>query len=83
MQTMGDLHNALLARIEALESDDLSGEDLDREIRRSEAIAKIAVTVIANARVVLDAERLVSETGRIKGLPAMLTGQSDRNRGRR
>lgn len=40
--TLGDLNNHLFAQLEKLSDDDLSGDELDTEIRRSEAIAKVS-----------------------------------------
>lgn len=34
--TLGDLNNHLFAQLEKLSDDDLSGDELDTEIRRSE-----------------------------------------------
>ena len=59
--TAVDLHDHLMARIERLADEDLSGEDLEAEIRRSEATVKVAGSVIENARLVLAAERHFAE----------------------
>lgn len=44
--TLGDLNNHLFAQLEKLSDDDLSGDELDTEIRRSEAMAKVSEQII-------------------------------------
>lgn len=66
--TAVDLQDHLMARIEALSDEGLKGEKLDSEIRRTEATVKVAGAMIDNARVVLDAQRLLAEYG---GKPAL------------
>ena len=61
--TMSDLHNHLMARIEALGDEDLSGEGLDAEIKRATATCSVAGTMIDNARLVLAAEKHFAELG--------------------
>ena len=39
--TLGDLNNLLFAQLEKLGDDDLNGEEMDAEIRRAEAMAKV------------------------------------------
>ena len=72
--TMGDLHNHLMCQIERLNDEDVDGEKLDGEIRRAEAMAKIAKTMVENARVVLGAETLAAEHGMRTTAPPMLDG---------
>lgn len=46
--TLNDLNNYLFEAIERLNDDDLSEEQLDKEIKRSEAVQKVAKTIIEN-----------------------------------
>ncbi len=46
--TLTDLNNYLFEAIERINDDGLSGEELEKEIRRSEAVQKIAKTIIDN-----------------------------------
>lgn len=46
--TLGDLNNHLFAQLEKLDDDDLKGEELEREIRRAESMARISEQIIRN-----------------------------------
>ena len=48
--TLNDLNNYLFEAIERLNDDDLSEEQLDKEIKRSEAVQKVAKTIIENGQ---------------------------------
>lgn len=71
-----DLNNHLFETIERLNDDELSDDDLQKEIRRAAAISNISRQIIDNAKVELDATKLALEyggSGRREGiLPAML-----------
>ena len=56
--TAGDLQNSIMAQIERLSDESLTQEDLEKEIKRSQAIASLSKTAIANARLVYDARKL-------------------------
>ena len=74
--SMLDLHNHLMAQIETLGDEDLRGEELQEAIQRSQAMTKVAGTMIANAAVVLKAEQMRREAqiDPDEPLPPMLTG---------
>lgn len=77
--TLSDLNNYLFEAIERINDDDLDDTALDKEIRRAEAVTKVAGTIISNANVQLQALRHMDEYG-YKGersMPALLTGKSD------
>ena len=61
--TLTDLNNYLFESIERLNDDSLSDEELDREIKRSEATQKIAKTIIDNASLALQAKKHLDEYG--------------------
>ena len=61
---MKDLHNHLFARIEALSDEDLEGDKLADEIKRSMAVRDVADRVINNARLALDVDKHMAEYGR-------------------
>lgn len=46
--TLWDLNNALFEQIERLQDDTLSEEGLEREIKRTDAVTKIAKNIIDN-----------------------------------
>jgi len=57
------LNNYLFEAIERIIDDDLDEEELMKEIRRSEAVVKIADTVLKNAEVQLKALEYMDEYG--------------------
>lgn len=56
-----DLNNILFEQIKRLNDDDLHGEALKQQIKRSQAIESVAGMIIANANTVLKAEKLKME----------------------
>lgn len=58
-----DLNNHLFAELERLGDEELSGEDLDREIVRAKAISDVSKQIIDSARVSLEAVSLQAEWG--------------------
>ena len=58
-----DLNNHLFAELERLGDEELSGEDLDREIVRAKAISDVSKQIIDSARVSLEAASLQAEWG--------------------
>lgn len=79
MNNIVDLNQALFKRIEALENDDLSDEELDREIKKSDAVVKISACILNQAKIALDAQKQFDEyaTGRTVDIP--LLGISNAN----
>lgn len=72
--TLGDLNNHLFAQLEKINDDDLSGEDLDAEIKRTEAMAKISEQIIKTGELQFKAMQHMDEYGydRKKAVPEML-----------
>lgn len=56
-----DLNDYLFAQLERLADETLSPDAIAQEIKRAEAIVNVADTVVVNARLQLDAYRLVAE----------------------
>jgi len=75
--TLGDLNNYLFAELERLDKDDISDEELDKEISRARALTSIASKVISNGSLVLRAKMAYEETlrGSSEHLPKMLNGE--------
>ena len=70
-----DLHNILfeqLERLNDLDKDEMKGEELTNEIRRAEAMNKVAVQLISNGKLVLDSIRLQQESPDKIEMPEML-----------
>ena len=76
--TLGDLNNHLFAQLEKLNDDDLNGQELESEIKRSEAMAKIADQIIKNGELQFKAMKHMDEYGyeRQKAIPEMLEVRS-------
>ncbi len=61
--TLTDLNNYLFESIERLNDDDLSEEELEKEIKRSEAVQKVAKIIIDNGALALQAQKHFDEYG--------------------
>ena len=57
--TLTDLNNYLFEQIERLNDDGLTKEELDMQLQKSEAINKVAKTIVDNANVALSAQNLI------------------------
>ncbi len=58
---LSDLNNHLFAQLERLSDEDLKGEELTNEIERSRAVTTVSREIIANADLVLKAEKARAE----------------------
>lgn len=58
---LSDLNNHLFATLERLGDEDLTQEELEKEIERSKAIAVVASKVIDNGRLMLDAQKTIAD----------------------
>lgn len=73
--TLGDLNNHLFAQLERLNDEEITEEQLEKEIARSKAIVGISNQIINNANVVLKAKTIELEYGSDKDeMPKMLKG---------
>ena len=61
---LSDLNDHLFMTLERLGEEDLSNEELEKEIERSKAISTVAGKIIDNARLVLDAQKTAAEYNR-------------------
>ena len=61
--TLTDLNNYLFEAIERINDDSLDDTQLDREIKRSETVQKIAKTIIDNGNLALQAKKHLDEYG--------------------
>ena len=59
-----DLNDHLFAQLERLNDEDLSDDQLNKEIQRSKAMTDVAKPIIANAQLILDAQKHLDEYGR-------------------
>jgi len=58
---MTDLHDVLFEQLETIRSRELKGDNLIEEIRRSDAMSKIAVQLISNVYLHLDAQKALTD----------------------
>ena len=74
--TLSDLNNYLFEQIERIVDDDLSDEQLEKELRRTDAIVKVSEKIITNGELAfktmqhLDSYGYNAQPGR--AIPAML-----------
>lgn len=77
--TLADLNNHLFEQMERLNDDDLTDEQLEKEIKRADAMKDIATQIINNAQIVLKATELNMEYSRTDvAVPKMLTGGEEK-----
>ena len=71
---LADLNNHLFEQLERLNDDELSGEELEKEIQRAKAMTDIAGQIIASGKLAFEAYKYQDEFGhgRAQGLPAFL-----------
>ena len=68
-----NLNDILFDQIRRLENNDLSNEDLEKEIKKSEQLTKLSTVVLNNAKLALDAQKQFDEygTGRTVDIPLL------------
>ena len=76
--TLADLNNHLFEALERLNDEDLSDEQLEKEIRRSEGMTKIAEQIIRNGELAYKTMVHMDEYGynQDKNVPAMLEAKN-------
>ena len=72
--TLMDLNNYLFESLERINDDSLSEEELDKEINRSEAVQKVAKTIIENGQLALNTKKHLDEYGKGDGVSLPLMG---------
>lgn len=70
--TLGDLNNYLFEALERITDDTLSDDELEKELRRADAITGVAEVIVHNGELALKAVKHADEWD--KQLPAMLRG---------
>lgn len=72
--TLADLNNHLFEQLERLNEPDLHNEELDLEIKRSEAVSNLARTIIENGKLSLQAKKHLDEYGQGESVDMPLLG---------
>lgn len=73
--TLSDLNNHLFEALERLNDDELSMEELDRELRRADGMTKIAEKIIENGELAFKTMKHMDDYGynnSQQSIPAML-----------
>ena len=76
--TLTDLNNYLFEAIERLNDDGLDDEGLEKEIKRSEAVQKVAKTIIENGSLALQAKKHLDEYGQGANVELPMLGIADK-----
>ena len=58
-----DLNNHLFAQLERLGNEEITAEELDKEINRSKAITSIASTIVESSKVTVEAMKIMEKAG--------------------
>ena len=75
MNTLADLNTKLFEQMDKLSKDDISSEELDKEMARSESMIKIANVIISNGDLALRAAKFKDDMLNADSkLPKMLEG---------
>nr|DAU70955.1 MAG TPA: hypothetical protein [Caudoviricetes sp.] len=77
--TLADLNNILFEQMERLQDDDLKGENLETELKKTKSIVDVASTVIENASLSLEAQKFLIDMGISTKVNIPMLGISDKN----
>lgn len=78
--TLEDLNNHLFDQLERLLEEDLSQEQLDKEVVRSKAVTSVAEVIVRNGELALGVMKHVNEyrtDGELAPIPKMLDTRKD------
>lgn len=69
-----DLNDILFAQLERLTDETMSTEAIEQELKRTQSVVQVADRIVDNARLQLDAAKLIADSGADmrKRLPATL-----------
>lgn len=71
-----DLNDHLFSQIERLGDEDLSAEELQKEIARAKAISMVSSQIVSNSALALSAAKFKKEHGSNTELPEMIEGKT-------
>lgn len=79
MNNLADLNGILFRQIEALENPELTEEQFQREVEKSDAMVKVSATILKNAQLALDAQKHFDDYGTGRSVDIPLLGISNDN----
>ena len=79
MNSLADLNAILFDQIQKIQNDDATDEDLEKEIKKSEAITKLSSQVLSSANIALQAQKQFDEYGTGRTVDIPLLGISNDN----
>ena len=77
MNNLQDLNAILFKQIEELDNPELSQEEFERQVEKSEAVVKISSTILNNAKLALEAQKHFDEYGMERTIDIPLLGISN------
>ena len=73
--TLLDMHNILMEQLERLNDDELTDEQLDKEIKRSKALGDTAKVIVDNSKTMLEAQKVALEYGVDSDVPNLFQAE--------
>lgn len=80
--TLSDLNNYLFEQLERLNDDDLTAEQLDKEIRKTDSIVRVADKIIQNGELAFRTMQHMDEFGynlKQRPVPVMLQAEEEKH----
>ena len=73
MNNLQDLNMVLFNQLDALDNPDMTDDEIQRQVTKTDAIVKVAGRIIENAKLALDAQKQFDEfgTGRTADIPLL------------
>lgn len=60
---LSDLNDILFAQLERLTDETLKPEAIEQEVKRTQSVVQVADRIVENARLQLDAAKLIADSG--------------------
>ena len=79
MNSLADLNEILFNQIQKIQNEDVTDEELEKEIKKSEAITKLSSQVLSSANIALQAQKQFDEYGTGRTVDIPLLGISNAN----
>lgn len=79
MNSLADLNEILFNQIQKIQNEDATDEELEKEIKKSEAITKLSSQVLSSANIALQAQKQFDEYGTGRTVDIPLLGISNAN----